>query len=260
MENKNGFYEVAAAPGEHLHVSKHVGNGCPPHFHESIEMVFAYSDGFRVTVNGEEYTLDRGDIAFINGFDVHYYPVQNILTFVIVMGRSYLSRFSQFAKGKVFPTILKSNPRASEELMQLIDSFCGVWKRDANELIKYGFADTFLGVLCKYYPLTEAKSRPNTHIITEILGDIQENLAQPITLDGFAEKYGYSKTYLSSLFNEYTGSHFRDYVNRLRIERAAYYLSEKDKTKDTVPDIAARCGFDSLNTFYRALKKFGAKI
>lgn len=258
MLHPNGFYERESGLGQHLYISHSEYNTCLPHFHNSIEILFCFRDGFHVTVNGEEYILKRGDMAFINSLDIHHYAEQKLSTFVLVVGGDYYSRFQQFAGGKTFSTILPAQPEAVGELVPLIDSFSAGWSR-ANELIKYGFVDMFFGTLAKYYPLIEPKSRTNTHIITEILYDIEENLTQSLTLESLAQKYGYSKTYLSSLFNEYLGTHFRDYVNRLRIELAVQYLSQKDKNRDTVLDISSKCGFDSLNTFYRALRKFGPK-
>ena len=258
MLNPNCFYEKESGVGQYLYISRSAHNYCLPHFHNSIELVFAFRDGFRLTVNGEEYTLKRGDIAVINSLNIHHYEDQNIPTFVLVVGGDYYGRFQQFAGGKIFPTILLADTDAVGELIPLIDSFCEGWER-ANELMKYGFVDMLFGTMAKYYALVEPKSRPNTHVITEILYDIEENLTQSVTLESLAKKYGYSKTYLSSLFNEYLGTHFRDYVNRLRIDLAMQYLAEKDKNRDTVLDIASKCGFDSLNTFYRALRKFGPK-
>ena len=47
---------------------------------------------------------------------------------------------------------------------------------------------------------------------------------------------------------------FSDYLNRLRVQEAAKRMEDTDARGIT--DIALDCGFNSLNTFYRAKKKF----
>lgn len=73
-----------------------------------------------------------------------------------------------------------------------------------------------------------------------------------------AETFGYSKNYLSFLFNKYTGMGFCDYLSRVRITEAMKRLSD-EKNESGVTAIAMECGFNSMNTFYRARQKFIAR-
>lgn len=258
MPDKSGFYEIAASQGEYLLVTPPRMNYCRPHFHNSVEIVIPLGDGFRVTVNGEKYVLNAFDAAFINRFDIHYWPVQELDSYVLVIGENYCSRIYQSEKDKVFPTVLRANKEAVAEFMPIVE-LMSKQPRSVNEIMKYGFADMFFGILKKYYPLVPRKNSLDTNLITEILYYIEKNLTQEITLTGLAEKFGYSKTYLSALFNGYTGMHFRDYVNRSRAELALGMLVDKEKNNETVLSIAGKCGFDSPNTFYRAMKKYDPK-
>ena len=258
MPDAKGFYETAASPGEYFFVTEARSNSAQSHFHNSVEVVIAVDDGFHITVNGEEFVLDRYDVAVINRFDIHYFPMQNLRTHAMVIGENYCSRFYQSAGDRVFPTVLRNNGKAADEFMPLVLFMCkqGFY---AEELMKYGFADMFFGILKKYYPLVPRRIRSNTHLISEILQYIQKDLTQELTLSGIAEKFGYSKTYLSALFNEYLGMHFREYINRLRVDLALGMLADKEKNGETVLSISGKCGFDSPNTFYRAMKKYAPK-
>ena len=258
MPDNIGLYETEASPGEYFYVRISPTGYCVPHFHNSVEIAVSLGDGFRITVNGEEITLDRFDVCVMNSFDIHYYPEQGVNACVMLIGENYCNRFYKTAEGKVFPTVLRANKDAADEFMPLV-LYMEKQHLGADELMKYGFSDMFFGILKKYYPLVPRKNNPDTNLITGILQYIEKNLTHDITLSGLAEKFGYSKTYLSSLFNGYTGMHFRDYINRARVELAISMLAEKEKNSETVLSIAGKCGFDSPNTFYRAMKKYAPK-
>lgn len=69
---------------------------------------------------------------------------------------------------------------------------------------------------------------------------IQSNFAKGISLADVAAQAGVSKSYLCRVFPEYTGEHFTNYLNRLRIERAMELLWF---TSDHIYEIAAQVGF-----------------
>lgn len=85
-----------------------------------------------------------------------------------------------------------------------------------------------------------------------LLAYINENYAEDITLEGMAEHFGYSKYYFSRMFNAALGTSITDYVSSVRLMRALDMLR---RTGCTVSDAAFSCGFSSLPTFYRALKR-----
>ena len=44
-----------------------------PHFHGSIEIIFAIKGGFEAFLNDECYTVNTGEIFFVNSFEAHRY-------------------------------------------------------------------------------------------------------------------------------------------------------------------------------------------
>lgn len=258
QQRRTGYFETASSPGEYFYITDAGTNKADSHFHNSVEIVIVLGDGFHITVNGEEYVLNRNDVAVINSLDIHYFPAQSVLTHAMVIGENYCSRFYKAAKDNVFPTVLRDNGKAAGEFMPLVEYMSGLLG-EADELMRYGFVDMFFGILKKHYPLVPRRIKSNTYLITEILQYMQKNITRELTLGGIAEKFGYSKTYLSALFNEYLGMHFRDYINRQRVDMALTMLADKEKNSETVLSISGKCGFDSLNTFYRAMNKFAPK-
>ncbi len=69
---------------------------------------------------------------------------------------------------------------------------------------------------------------------------IQSNFTLDLSLDEVANHAGVSKSYLCRIFPEYTGEHFSDYLQRLRIEHAKELLRF---TNDHIYEIALKVGF-----------------
>ena len=85
-----------------------------------------------------------------------------------------------------------------------------------------------------------------------VLTYIREHLVT-VTLEDAAAHASYSRTYFSHLFYEYTGEHFTDYVNRLRINEAVRLLINTDAA---IEDIGPMLGYASKPFFYRMFRQF----
>ncbi len=67
-----------------------------------------------------------------------------------------------------------------------------------------------------------------------------------------ADSFNISQSYLSAQFKLYFGVNMNAYVNNLRVQLASTYLRE---SKESVQDIAIRCGFRSGDALGRVFKK-----
>ncbi len=85
-----------------------------------------------------------------------------------------------------------------------------------------------------------------------LLVQVQRDLGQDLNLETLAERFGYSPFHFHRRFKELTGETPRQYVHRLRLEKAAYKLQITD---ETVLDIGLSVGFRNHETFSRAFKK-----
>ena len=85
-----------------------------------------------------------------------------------------------------------------------------------------------------------------------LLVKIQSNLAEDLDLETLAERCGYSPFHFHRLFREVVGETPRQYVQRLRLEKAAYLLQITD---ETILDISLSTGFRNHETFSRAFRR-----
>lgn len=81
---------------------------------------------------------------------------------------------------------------------------------------------------------------------------IEEHYAQELTLQTVADVVGISPGYLSTLFSRYFKCGFVDYLNKIRIEHACYYLKQ-DYFKSY--EIAYKVGYRDEKYFARVFKK-----
>lgn len=82
---------------------------------------------------------------------------------------------------------------------------------------------------------------------------INENFCNLLTLDIIAEHTNLSRYYISHLFKELLNTTFINYLNELRLSRAALLLTTTDTP---VIEIAGKSGFNNISNFNRAFKMY----
>ncbi|MDY5858150.1 MAG: helix-turn-helix transcriptional regulator [Porphyromonas sp.] len=73
-----------------------------------------------------------------------------------------------------------------------------------------------------------------------------------LTLEMLASLVGANRSYVSSYLNRVLGDSYSDYIAKLRLAEAKQLLRETD---ETLPVIASRVGFSTLQTFHAQFKK-----
>ena len=77
--------------------------------------------------------------------------------------------------------------------------------------------------------LIQLSSQTSRGILPEIEREIQERYAENLTLKELGKKYFVNSAYLGQLFHKKYNQSFRDYLNGVRIEKAAALLLHTDK-------------------------------
>jgi AraC family transcriptional regulator len=81
---------------------------------------------------------------------------------------------------------------------------------------------------------------------------IQTNLNDDLSLKTLAERVSFSPYHFHRVFREFIGEPVKEYVRRLRIEKAAYRLKISE---ETILRIAMEAGFKTHESFTRAFEK-----
>jgi AraC-like DNA-binding protein len=82
---------------------------------------------------------------------------------------------------------------------------------------------------------------------------IRENFTRKVRLKEVADVSGLSPPYFSTVFKEEMGENLSDYLNRLRVDRAAKLLLDTDLS---LSEIAGSCGFEDQSWFSKIFKTY----
>ena len=82
---------------------------------------------------------------------------------------------------------------------------------------------------------------------------IENNLANQFTLDELAGVATFSKYHFHRIFRAITGEPPFQFIQRVRLERAATYIASRKNT--SISEIAFECGFSDISIFSRNFKK-----
>ena len=246
------FYEQDADELYHFNFHAAEKNFIAAHFHRSMELAFVRSGNMKVVINGEERILREGEISVANSYDVHYYDGdRNSSVYVLLFGDYYKS--DAMLVGKCFDNFLLDREK-NAVLFSFLDHIASM-PEGLNDLLKKGTVNTVLGIISSIYGLKE--KREESKSFTEVLAYLEEHYREDISLEELSTRFGYTKNYFSTLFNRFTGTHLRTYLNDLRVEKVNKMV--RNDKNITVTRAIFSCGFNSLNTYYRALNRKNCK-
>ena len=83
---------------------------------------------------------------------------------------------------------------------------------------------------------------------------VQENYAQPLSMQSVCDEIGISQTYLSRLFRKYSDTTFNAFLTRCRMEAAMKLLREKPDL--LLRDVAACVGYDDSSYFTKVFHQY----
>lgn len=222
---------------------------CTPHFHRNVEFLFITDGTQTVNVNGEKMTLGKGDILFVDSYTPHSYDDCEAEAYILVLSTTFFDPFKTFFDGGVFPEIMDDKER-NKEIFAFIEKWHLERGKKEDKYSTFLKCNELFRLMVDVYGVRMAVHSRQNGLVIDALIYIEENYCGPITLESCSKAIGYSKEYVSKQFNSVMGISFKSYVNSLRIKR---FRSLEQTEKGSKQDLAAKCGFSSVTTFYRAL-------
>ncbi len=246
-----GHFNFAKYTRENHWITEHM----IPKFHNSIELIVLVSGSLSILINGETRSLSGGDIVCIDKLVPHAVSCNerkdDLLAYSLVISPQYIGGLGEL-EDKTFDV----SEIGEEGFAEIVDfmkwGYSMRW--NMNREMKLGFATLLFGILKKNCPLCPKKYRQQNELLLAVLSYIDEHYADKITLSGLAKTFGYEETYLSRIFNSFMRMNLREYLGRYRIAKVNKERARHPSVSQL--RIAEKCGFESPNTFYRALKKY----
>lgn len=243
-------YELNRERDEKLFVSAEKDNVCHVHFHRKVEVMYVLEGEKKICASGKELVLGRDSVYFANSYEMHGYEASEGSTqTVIVFPNRMLGTYYDVFGDKLLRDCVIADAEFCRE--RLLPHFSAIAAGEGNALVLQGHCDMLLGEAAEKLGFDDAVRGRQT-FVDELLAYIGEHYTEDITLESMAEHFGYSKYYFSRLFNAALGTSITDYISAVRL---IHTLDTMKRTGCTASEAALGCGFSSIPTFYRVLKK-----
>ncbi|MBO5176656.1 MAG: AraC family transcriptional regulator [Lachnospiraceae bacterium] len=270
--HKNSPGNFEQVPDAHFSI-KRVNNQNPTrdflhHYHDCYELYYLYSGERYYFIQDKTYHVTRGSMVLIPPNEIH--RTGNLGNF------GYDRMLIHFSK-ELFEDILSldvsMNPYQTleeevhlipltpqeqnfvETLLHLMEQEYRSNHQKENTYIKLTLLQLLLFLnRCKPAGQDAALAEINNtqKVMFEILGYINNNYSEDLTLETISEKFFLSTYYFSRTFREVTGFHFTEYVNNVRIKEAKKLLLNSSLS---VNEISGSVGFHSSTHFGRVFRQ-----
>lgn len=222
-----------------------------PHLHSDIEIISIFGGSATVTADGYSYNVSQGDFIIIFPNVVHSYSLEkNVDVGKFIFSIDSMPELSSIFKDKHPKSpVIKSDKTAS--LIPLSKEILNSFKTSSSA-VKKAYLLLLAGKLLELCEFEELKNSNDT-IVLKIFDYCKKNYKSDITLDSVAKALFVSKSYVSHIFCCKLKINFRNYINTLRVNKAASLLRQNNIS---ATEAAQQSGFGSIRTFNRAFLKY----
>ncbi len=241
------------------------------HYHNNYEFYYLRSGRRYYFIKDKTYLITAGTIVFINNYVIHSteaYENEGYERILITFTDEYIGDllsllgqeevFSLFNEGE---GVIKLSSDKASLCEGLISSMLIEYNKNNNAdtpFLKTALL-SLLMIMREEKNLTaspaETPAEPlaTPHkVISEIIGYINNNFAEDITLESISAKFYLSTFYFSRTFKRVAGLGFAEYLNNVRIKEARRLIRGSDMR---ITDIATKVGYKSSTHFGRVFQK-----
>lgn len=246
-------FEKHSFPVRILFQEAHTGE-LVAHWHENIEMLFLTSGSCRMTCASNSFNPKKGDLVFINNSELHFYHNAADLKYMCVILNPKM--FADTDSDNIYiQNFIQSDKYVEDVFFEMAQEFQEK-KKGYNVAIK-GLTYKLMTYLLRHYQRNYEPSSVTNEItakrINEIIEYISLHYADTLTSAELSKKWFLSESYFCRFFKKATGQPPTEYINRIRVDKAAVLLK---KTNESITKISSKVGFDDVNYFSRTFKKF----
>lgn len=236
------------------------------HFHNEYEILLSLEGKKTVIANDFEYTLNVGDILFINR-KVPHKTITHIGDRTVTLQfknpftaeeetDGYLSFLDVKATNDII--LFKAGDEHHQPLQSYITSIANEYSRKqlAYEEFIRGYLQELVAYLYRNRVILYHSGRStqtDMQRITPALEYINTHYHEQITLERISKLLLVDKSHFCRIFRKSMNMTFVDYLNSVRIRHAETMLTE---TKKSITEISFKVGFSSTAYFIKAFKRY----
>lgn len=253
---------------EHILIEEN-GSGAPPHWHDQLLLMYIVKGEMTVLCRNQKVLGEQGDIIIVNPNEIHsvenavkgveYYLLK--IDLILLLGKQPDLKQTIYAEPLLKNSILFENKVSRDDLtLNIIKNMVKEFreKNEGHELALIGLTYQMLTTLLRKYKKTipdktelDMQYRRLNQIKPAIIY-MEDHFAEKVTLADLSEIAHLSPIHFSRVFKTVSGFSPMDFLNQLRVQKAAQLLVKTDKT---IVEIAMDTGFNDGNYFSRFFKK-----
>lgn len=235
------------------------------HFHNDIEIIMPLKGSLLTHVGNKSYLIGTGEIFLLSQNEVHsacQTDEDNLLVVFEICPNFCRPFFSQLSRIHLNERHISSSshPELYSVIMKCMIQtvlLCSEQKPGYELLINEALCNCIYNILyyTSYTILDEDEVVNNLKQnirIAKIIDSIKNNYTSKLTLAELAESEGLNPSYLSRLISDNLGMSFRDYVNKLRAEKAVFLLQTTNMSQN---EICIASGFSDKRYLNAELEK-----
>lgn len=225
------------------------------HWHEHMELLYFTKGSCLMTCNGQTFPVEAGDLVVVNSNEIHSYAsADNLEHFYVILYPHFFSDIS--FRNFRFQSLIKSDVFVKERIFDMYKEYAN--RRVGNDMMIKSYAYSLITYLMRQFSVIQISDKDyNSHILKlnrldQVLKYISDHYNEKISIPKLAEQIFLTESHFCRFFKKSTGKTPVNYINELRVERAAVLLKNTD---ESITKIAAHVGFDDVNYFSRVFKK-----
>lgn len=211
-----------------------------------------YGTGY-LSYEGKSYELHCGDVFFINCMREHEYHTVSKegwgYRIIHFNGAILPGLFERFLECGQFVFHFEENHLFYSYTKKLFH--VSAFDTPDKEIEEHRLLTNLVMTMMKQLPAFQATTYPDR--IIQIRKYIADHCTEPLTLEQISEQFNINPHYLCRDYKKHTGQTVFQYVLQLRMDIATYLLIHSDFPID---EISRRCGYDEVNSFFYAFKKY----
>lgn len=238
------------------------------HYHDFNKITILLKGNINYSIEGKNYLLEPYDIVLVNAGEIHRPSILDDSEYeriIIYVSTQFLDSYTQesynlndcFACArKEKSNVLRIHSLEKSKLYQVCLELEHSFQDDAfaRELYQKILFLEFMIQLNRMvisHHINYLNSSIGSTKLVEILGYINEHLAEEITIDSLSTRFYLNRYYLMHFFKEETGYTIGNYITEKRL------LLAKNLVQNGCPVTQAcfQSGFKNYSTFSRAFKK-----
>ena len=217
----------------------------PMHMHHSFEFIAILKGTMTVNVGRDRYEVAAGEGVFIFPEQLHSLESEESEHLLVIFSPDIISAFYSKHSTEL--------PRCGKiSLPPYLVSQIAELEGTSSSIKKKGVLYSLCAILDESSDYVKRKAVENG-LLRSIFDFVENNYSKDCSLEDLSVALGYNSSYLSRCFSEATNMSFVSLVNRYRISRACYLLSNSTKS---IIECAYECGYTSLRSFNRNFKLY----